>query len=492
MSPENIARILDLARSEVKRWGGTEPSFTHVAFVLSQMSPEEFLTGFGVSGSDHLHRLLTAKVFPGTETEVRAVLAGTDNHLSAIRAVRRELPGEVSEPNFDDWADTTLSRKAWLTEIVEEKLDTFAHTPTDALLDEIYVIVGALRIVGFQNAYEGAHARLREIQSRAPERRPPTPSFERPPAPEEEAAGTAQIDPHQLATQLARRVRGQSHAIERVAERLALTRARLDLRPERPNGVFLFAGPTGVGKTELARQIAIAEFGGPEHLIRLDMSEYSNLEFGIARLVGSAPGFVGYSEPESWLTTRVEKNPNSVILLDEIEKAHPGVWNTFLQVFDAGRLTDGRGKSADFSNTIIIMTSNLGAREAISGPVGFGDRLDSASIRQLAVIEESIPPELLNRIDEVILFEALTLDAIAEIAEEELAETIRRLTSDGWSVTYDSTVTRWLAETGYDPAYGARHLHRNIEREFLSLMVDVPSRAVSVIVKDNQLAVSLI
>ncbi len=167
-----------------------------------------------------------------------------------------------------------------------------------------------------------------------------------------------------LAEVLRARVRGQDDAIDTVATRLALTRAGLDLRPQRPNGVFLFAGPTGVGKTELATQIAVAEYGSPDALIRLDMSEYGEYEFGLTRLIGVGQGYVGSSEPDGWLTTRVTRTPRSVVLLDEIEKAHSSVWNTFLQVFDAGRLTDGCGVTASFSETIVIMTSNIGVREA--------------------------------------------------------------------------------------------------------------------------------
>lgn len=184
-------------------------------------------------------------------------------------------------------------------------------------------------------------------------------------------------------------------------------------------------------------------------------------------------------EPAGWLTTRVNKNPRSVVLLDEVEKADWQIWNTFLQVFDAGRLTDGRGVTADFSETIIIMTTNLGAREAAKGLVGFGDQGQHASVgkdRQLGVIKNGMAPELVNRIDEIILFNPLTLEVIEEIAVAELAKVTTRLEAAGWSIEYAPEVTEWLAATGYDPVYGARHLHRNIERELLLLLAEEPGR----------------
>lgn len=174
-----------------------------------------------------------------------------------------------------------------------------------------------------------------------------------------------------LKARLSLDVRGQDDAVSAVALRLALTLARLDLRPQRPDGVFLFVGPIGVGKTKLARALSLSLFGSEESLIRLDMSEYAQ-EWAVSRLVGAMPGYPGATESENWLTTRVSQMPDCVLLLEDIEKAHPVVQNTFLQVFDTGRLTDSRGLTADFANTVIVMTSNLGA-SAMAGPgLGFG------------------------------------------------------------------------------------------------------------------------
>ncbi len=292
-----------------------------------------------------------------------------------------------------------------------------------------------------------------------------------------------------LSAELAVRIKGQSEAIIKVSERLAITRANLDLRPERPNGVFLFVGPTGVGKTELAREIALHEYGGYDHLIRLDMSEFAQ-EWAISRLAGPMPGYVGSDEPSEWLTTKVAAKPRSVILLDEIEKAHPRVWNIFLQVFDAGRLTDSRGITADFRDTVVILTSNLGLIESNTSGLGFtSDKAAGARLsgRILQVVKEQMAPELVNRMDELIVFNSLSMEAITEIAHVEMDRALEHLAAAGWSVTIADGVIDHLAQTGYDAAFGARHLQRNIEREFLSILAKSASRKVTVRVQDGVL-----
>ena len=300
----------------------------------------------------------------------------------------------------------------------------------------------------------------------------------------------APLDAEALVAALGRRIRGQDAALRPVAARLALTRAGLDLRPDRPDGVFLFVGPTGVGKTELARALCERLFGDEERMIRLDMSEYSE-QWALSRLIGPQPGYVGFTEPESWLTTRIRRQPYTVLLLDEIEKADPAVWNAFLQVFDAGRLSDSRGAVADFDHVVIAMTSNLGGLSFGSVSVGFAAEQDDASSakrdeqRVLEVVKDAMPPELINRLDELVVFQPLTREAITEIAEIELERVRQRLTERGYIVTIDAQVVHLIADTGYDPAYGARHLQRNVERLLLEPLASVAARELAAEVADG-------
>lgn len=302
-------------------------------------------------------------------------------------------------------------------------------------------------------------------------------------------------EPRRNASELARylqtRVKGQRHATDQIAERLILTRQNLDIRPERPNGVFLFVGPTGVGKTELAREIAFHEYGSYDRLIRVDMSELADRS-AVSRLIGPHPGYVGSDDPSGWLTTRVAAMPQCVVLLDEVEKAHLSVWNTFLQVFDAGQLTDGRGRSANFKDALIIMTSNLGSATSATS-LGFGKPATQASLTRERVhqaVKDEMPPELLNRIDDIVLFDALSAEVIAEIAHTAIDEACRRLAENGRQLTITPGVIDWLAQTGYNPAYGARHLQRAIERELLTPVAKAKGPAVTARIVDGRLAVT--
>jgi len=282
-----------------------------------------------------------------------------------------------------------------------------------------------------------------------------------------------EFDFERIKSALTERVRGQDHAIERMARRLAMTKSGYDMRPERPDGVFLFVGPTGVGKTELARALAAAMFGSEDRLIRLDMSEYA-VPHTVALLIGAPPGYAGSDKPAGWLSTRLKKNPDSVVLLDEIEKAHPEVWKVFLQAFDAGRITDSQGSTANVSETIFIMTSNIGAEVHYKDRLGFEapstdpDELPTANDEDVVkAVGKVMPPELVNRIDAVIPFKQLDAGVLREIAEAEIERVKTNLDGRGIDLTITKRAIEHLVATGYDPKFGARHLHRNIESKLL-------------------------
>ena len=272
-----------------------------------------------------------------------------------------------------------------------------------------------------------------------------------------------------LEEHLHKRVVGQEAAVAVVAEAVMRSRAGL-ASPDRPIGSFLFLGPTGVGKTELARALAEALFGSEERMVRLDMSEYQE-RHTVSRLVGAPPGYVGHEEAGQ-LTEVVRRHPYSLLLLDEVEKAHPDVFNILLQVLDDGRLTDSQGRTVDFTNTVIVMTSNLGS-EAITrrgAGIGFGaggaDADEEARREQiLRPLREHFRPEFLNRIDEIVVFRQLTGDQLRQITDLLLEKTRRLLQAQGVTVEFTDPAVDWLAERGYQPEYGARPLRRTIQRE---------------------------
>jgi ATP-dependent Clp protease ATP-binding subunit ClpB len=265
-----------------------------------------------------------------------------------------------------------------------------------------------------------------------------------------------------METYIQRRVIGQTQAIDAVSN--AVRRARSGLSPEdRPIGTFIFMGPTGVGKTELAKSLAEFMFDSQQAMVRLDMSEYME-KHSVARLIGAPPGYVGYDEG-GFLTETVRRRPYSVLLFDEIEKAHPDVFNILLQVLDDGRMTDGHGRTVDFRNTIIIMTSNVGSRflqEAGAGGTFTQTEVDEGISRAL---KEVFRPEFLNRIDEIITFHALDKEHIKQIATIQIEGLNRRLADRGLSIHLDENAMAYLARKGYDPSFGARPLKRVIQRE---------------------------
>ncbi|PNG21980.1 ATP-dependent Clp protease ATP-binding subunit [Streptomyces cahuitamycinicus] len=272
-----------------------------------------------------------------------------------------------------------------------------------------------------------------------------------------------------LEEHLHQRVVGQDEAVRVVSDAVLRSRAGL-AAPDRPIGSFLFLGPTGVGKTELARALAEALFGSEDRMVRLDMSEYQE-RHTVSRLIGAPPGYVGHEEAGQ-LTEVVRRHPYSLLLLDEVEKAHPDVFNILLQVLDDGRLTDAQGRTVDFSNTVIVMTSNLGSeaitrRGATTGFAAGGADADEEARREqiLRPLREHFRPEFLNRIDEIVVFRQLTTEQLRRITNLLLDRTRSLVQSKGITVTFTDRAVEWLADRGYQPEYGARPLRRTIQRE---------------------------
>jgi ATP-dependent Clp protease ATP-binding subunit ClpB len=258
---------------------------------------------------------------------------------------------------------------------------------------------------------------------------------------------------------LAKRVIGQQEAVRAVST--AVRRARAGLQdPHRPIGSFMFLGPTGVGKTELTKALAEYLFDDENALIRIDMSEYME-KHAVSRLIGAPPGYVGYEEGGA-LTEAVRRRPYQVVLFDEIEKAHPDVFNVLLQVLDDGRLTDGQGHTVDFRNTLIVMTSNLGADFLVNQPEG--QDTDAVKDQVMAVVRAAFRPEFLNRVDEIILFHRLKKAEMGRIVDIQMARLQKLLDDRKITIKLDASARDWLAEKGWDPAYGARPLKRVIQK----------------------------
>jgi ATP-dependent Clp protease ATP-binding subunit ClpC len=302
-----------------------------------------------------------------------------------------------------------------------------------------------------------------------------------------------------MADDLKGAVIGQPDAILKVVK--AIQRNRVGLKdPKKPIGTFIFLGPTGVGKTELARSLAKHMFDSDDALIRIDMSEYME-KFTVSRLIGAPPGYVGYEEGGQ-LTERVRRKPYSVVLLDEIEKAHPDIYNILLQVLDDGQLTDGLGRKVDFKNTLIIMTSNIGVRQLkdFGEGVGFAtaSRVESQEENNKAVIEKALKrtfsPEFLNRIDDVVIFNSLTKENIFEIIDILMKGVMTRLSNLGFTLDLTEEAKDFIAEKGYDSQFGARPLHRAIQKyledplaeEILNMTIKPGDAMIAELDKENQ------
>ncbi|MFC6253425.1 ATP-dependent chaperone ClpB [Secundilactobacillus hailunensis] len=262
-----------------------------------------------------------------------------------------------------------------------------------------------------------------------------------------------------LADNLHKRVIGQDEAVQAVSDAVLRSRAGLQ-DPSKPLGSFLFLGPTGVGKTELAKALAESLFDSESEMIRIDMSEYMEKE-SVSRLVGAAPGYVGYEEGGQ-LTEAVRRHPYSIVLFDEIEKAHPDVFNLLLQVLDDGRLTDSQGRTVNFKNTLLIMTSNLGSDILLEGTDAQGQISDDAKKQVASLLQRSFKPEFLNRIDDTIMFKPLTMSDVEQIVGKLIQRLSARLAEQQITLTITSEAAQWLAKRGYLPAYGARPLERTI------------------------------
>ena len=269
-----------------------------------------------------------------------------------------------------------------------------------------------------------------------------------------------------LADSLHKRVIGQDEAVDAVANAVLRSRAGLQ-DPSKPLGSFMFLGPTGVGKTELAKALAENLFDSEKHMVRIDMSEYME-KASVSRLVGAAPGYVGYEEGGQ-LTEAVRRNPYTIVLFDEIEKAHPDVFNILLQVLDDGRLTDGQGRTVDFKNTILIMTSNLGSEILLDNVKEDGVISPETKEQVMKLAQTHFKPEFLNRIDDIITFSPLTFDAIEKIVDKFIGQLSARLSSQEIELKINDDAREWIAKEGYDPAYGARPLQR-----FITTHVETP------------------
>ena len=400
---------------------------------------------------------------------------------SCVELSRRYLPDRFLPDKAIDLMDEACSRVRMECETrtpdlkrLEERLEAVRREKAEAIAGEDFEAAARLRDVEEDFARQLREERARWVSGRTDDLISVTGEDVAAVASEWTGVPVRQITQDEgerllhLEEELQRRVVGQDQAIAAMAR--AIRRGRVGLgEPNRPIGSFLLLGPSGVGKTELCRALSAALFGQEEAMIRVDMSEYAE-SHAASRLVGSPPGYVGHEEGGQ-LTEKVRRRPYSVVLFDEIEKAHPEVWNLLLQILEDGRLTDSHGRRADFRNTVVVMTSNVGARQITSrGRLGFAGE-DGEQVRQRRIsdqvtdeLKRTFRPEFLNRIDETVVFRQLGEADLEEIAARLLEETGRRMEALGLTLRVEEGVTARLAREGFDPASGARPLRRRVQR----------------------------
>ena len=391
--------------------------------------------------------------------------------LSARYIGDRFLPDKAIDLIDQAGARLRLKTATVDTAALQQRLEQLESDKEKAVADELYEKASTLR-----DEINGVAKRLEKAGSSVPSEETPDVTAEQIADVVARATGIPASQMTQaekdrlrrLEEELHGRVIGQDDAVRAIAR--AVRRSRTGMSdPDRPVGSFLFLGPTGVGKTELAKALAATLFGDENKMLRFDMSEFGE-RHTVSRLVGAPPGYVGYGEAGQ-LTEQVRRNPYSVILLDEIEKAHPDVFNTLLQVLDDGRLTDGQGRTVDFKNTVVIMTSNLGSDiiSSKSGGLGFttGDAESAEKPlrdRVMARLRESMRPEFLNRIDEIVIFRKLDTEQLHRITDLLLDDSRKRLQSKGIDIEFTADAVDWIAEHGHQPEFGARPLRRSIQR----------------------------
>ena len=292
---------------------------------------------------------------------------------------------------------------------------------------------------------------------------------------------------------LHQRVIGQDEAVQKVTDAIIRSRAGIQ-DSRRPIGSFMFLGPTGVGKTELAKALAESLFDDEHNIVRIDMSEYME-KFSVSRLIGAPPGYVGYEEGGQ-LTEAVRRKPYSVILFDEIEKAHPDVFNVLLQVLDDGRITDSQGRTVDFKNTIIILTSNLGSEYILEGINEKGELKDEAKEQVEKLLKQSFRPEFLNRLDEIVFYKPLTQNEIGSILDLLIKDLNKRLAEQEITIELTDKAKKYLIDNGYDAVYGARPLKRFVQKQLETLIARkiieqkiLPKQKVTVDCESNMLKI---